>query len=105
MLETIVVLVFIAAQTVLTTGGWVLFLFFWARALPRGTRSLAAALLGSAGLIVPILALGWENLGGEEFGVMLGTLAFLAGIVGLPTALLANRKLEGIGTEPAAVFY
>lgn len=104
MLETIVILLFVAALTVLTTAGWVLFLFFWARGLPLGTRSLAAALLGSAGLIVPILVLGWEGFGGDELGVMLASLAFFAGIFGLPTALLANRKLERIGTEPAAVF-
>lgn len=104
MFETIVVLAFVAALTVLCTAGWVLFLFLWTRSLPGGTRSLAAALLGSAGLIVPILVLGRGGFGGEELGAMLGAVAVLAGIFGLPTALLANRKLERIGTEPAAVF-
>jgi len=102
--EAFVILVFVAALTMLLTAGWVLFLFFWARGLPRGTRSLAAALLGSAGLIVPILVLGGEGFGGGELGGMLVAMAFFAGLVGLPTALLANRKLEHIGTDPAAVF-
>ena len=104
MLETIVIIAFVAVLAVLCTAGWVLFLFFWTRSLSGGTRSLAAALLGSAGLIVPYLILGREGLGGEELGVMLVAVAVLAGVFGLPTALLANRKLERIGTEPGTVF-
>ena len=104
MLETIVIFAFVAALTVLCTAGWVLFLFLWTRSLSGGTRSLAAALLGSAGFIVPILVLGREGFGSKGLGVMLVAVAVLAGIFGLPTALLANRKLERIGTEPAAVF-
>ena len=104
MLETIVVLGFVAFTTILTTAGWVLFLFFWLRGLPRGTRSLAAALLGAGGLLVPIVALGGVGFASEEMGVILLAGAAFAGLVGLPTALLANRRLERSGADVAAAF-
>jgi hypothetical protein len=104
MLETIVILGFVAFMTVLTTAGWVLFLFFGLRGAPRATRSLAAALLGSGGLLVPILGLGGGGFGGEGVGVMLLAVIAFAGLVGLPTALLANRKLEHAGASAAAAF-
>ena len=105
MIEPISILVFVAALTVLLTAGWVLFLFFWARGVARGTRSFAAALLGSAGLMVPILVLGGEGfLGGEDITVMPVIVPLLAGIVGLPSAILANRRLERIGSETASIF-
>jgi len=103
MLETTLILSFVAFLTLLSSAAWTLFLFFWARRLLPGTRTLAAALLGSAGLLVPVLALG-GGLGGEGLVIMLAAVALLAGVVGLPTALLANRKLERIGIEPAAAF-
>lgn len=105
MLETILILGFVAFLTVLTTAGWVLFLYFWLGGLPRGTRSFAAALLGSATFMVPILVLGGGGgVGSDEIVVSLIAVAVLAGLVGLPTAIIANRKLERIGTDPAAAF-
>ena len=104
MSETIVILGFVAFTAVLTTAGWVLFLFFWLRGLPRATRSLAAALLGSGGLLVPILLMSGDGFGGQQMSVMLLTVSALAGLVGLPTALLANRRLERVGTSAAAAF-
>jgi len=104
MLETVIIFAFVAGAAVLATAGWVLFLYFWARGLPRGTRSLAAALLGSVSMLAPIWLLGSEGATGEELAVMFLVMGVLAGILGMPTALLANRKLDRIGADPAAVF-
>jgi len=105
MLETAFILVFVAFLGLLSTCGWVLILFLWSRGLSRGTRSFAAALLGSAGLMVPILIFGiGGGFGSEDVTTMLVAVLLLAGLIGLPTALLGNRKLERIGMEPAAVF-
>jgi hypothetical protein len=39
----IFIIAFIARLALLSTAGWVLILFLWARGLSRGTRSFAAA--------------------------------------------------------------
>ena len=105
MLETAFILIFVAFLGLLSTSGWVLILFLWARGLSRGTRSLVAALLASGGLMVPILIFGnGGGFGSDTVTTMLVAVLLLAGLIGLPTALVANKKLERIGMEPAAVF-
>ena len=55
--------------------------------------------------MVPILVLGGEgSLRGEDITVMLVVVPLLAGTVVLPTAILANRRLERIGSETAKIF-
>ena len=104
MLETALILIFVAFLGLLSTSGWVLILFLWARGLSRGTRSLVAALLASGGLMVPIIFGNGGGFGSDTVTTMLVAVLLLAGLIGLPTALVANKKLERIGMEPAAVF-